>query len=91
MGEIILNSIDNDGVMGGYDIDVLHDVSKTTRVPIVALGGAGKLSDMTNIVNTVGITAAAAGSLFIYHGKLKGILINYPGFDEVQLMIEGKK
>lgn len=90
VGEIVLNSIDNDGVMLGYDKEAIKKMSKRSTIPIVALGGAGKLSDMVEIIKEAEVTAAAAGSLFVYHGKLKGILINYPKFDDIQSMMKGK-
>ena len=90
VGEIVLNSIDNDGTMLGYDKELIKTVSKRTKIPIVALGGAGNLNDMIEIIKEANITAAAAGSLFVYHGKLKGILINYPKFDDIQLMMNSE-
>ena len=87
VGEIVLNSIDNDGTMLGYDKELIKTVSKRTKIPIVALGGAGNLNDMIEIIKEANITAAAAGSLFVYYGKLKGILINYPKFDDIQSMM----
>jgi imidazole glycerol-phosphate synthase subunit HisF len=90
VGEIVLNSIDNDGTMLGYDKELIKTVSKRTKIPIVALGGAGNLNDMIEIIKEANITAAAAGSLFVYHGKLKGILINYPKFDDIQSMMNSE-
>ena len=90
VGEIVLNSIDNDGTMLGYDKETIKIMSKMTKIPIIALGGAGNLNDMIEIIKEADITAAAAGSLFVYHGKLKGILINYPKFDDIQLMMNSE-
>ena len=88
VGEIVLNSIDNDGTMLGYDKETIKIISKITQIPIIALGGAGNLNDMIEVIKEADISAAAAGSLFVYHGKLKGILINYPKFDDIQSMMK---
>jgi len=77
-GEIIINNIDKDGTMTGYDIKLLKIVSKMSQIPIVACGGAGKLGDLRAAVVDGGVSAAAAGSLFVYWGSKKGVLINYP-------------
>ena len=77
-GEIIVQSIDRDGTMNGYDIELLSRVSKTVGIPVIALGGAGSLSDMADACNQGGSSAVAAGSLFVYRDHNKGVLINYP-------------
>lgn len=82
-GEIVLQNIDSDGVMKGYDLEVIQDVCATVSVPVIALGGAGVLKDLRKAVD-VGAAAVAASSLFVYHGKLKGILINYPSQKELK-------
>ncbi|MBN2881017.1 imidazole glycerol phosphate synthase subunit HisF [Candidatus Woesearchaeota archaeon] len=76
-GEIIINSVDNDGVMKGYDLELIKLISKSVSIPVVALGGAGTLDDLKKVVDA-GASAAAAGSLFIYYGPHKAVLINYP-------------
>ena len=76
-GEVILHFISNDGQMTGYDLDFLGDISKLIDVPIVVLGGAGKLQDFKLAVEN-GASAVAAGSLFVFKGKHRGVLINYP-------------
>lgn len=77
-GEIMVNSIDRDGTMNGYDLITLRIVTNNVRVPVIACGGCGSLSHMQNAVNQTGVTGLAAGSMFVYWGRLKGILINYP-------------
>lgn len=77
-GEIIVNNIDRDGTMKGYDLDLLKSVSQISRAPIVACGGAGGYEDLKKAVTDGGVSAVAAGSIFVYWGKKKGILINYP-------------
>lgn len=77
-GEIVVNSIDNDGVMKGYDLDLLTQVRKAVTVPITALGGAGSLNDVRELIRRFGIIGAAAGSLFVFKGVYRAVLINYP-------------
>jgi cyclase len=77
-GEIFLNSIDRDGMMNGYDIELIRKVTAATRVPIIASGGAGSVQDLVQAVREGGASAVAAGSIFVFHGKHKAVLINYP-------------
>lgn len=77
-GEIIINSIDRDGTMQGYDKELIAKVYQTLRIPITALGGAGSLDDIQEIIATHRIIGAAAGSLFVFKGKYRAVLINYP-------------
>lgn len=85
-GEIIIQSIDNDGMMNGYDLKLVESISKSVEVPVVALGGAGSVKDLKDGVILGGASAVAAGSLFVYRGKHKAVLINYPSFDEINLI-----
>ncbi len=78
VGEILLNSIDCDGQMQGYDIDLIKKVSATVNVPVVACGGAGTLDHMRRAISEGGASAVAAGSMFVFYGKHKAVLINYP-------------
>ena len=82
-GEIFINSIDNDGVMKGYDLDLISMVAHNCTVPIVACGGAGLLEDLRKAVDA-GASAVAAGSLFVFYGKHKAVLITYPSSNEIQ-------
>jgi cyclase len=77
-GEIFINSIDRDGTMNGYDIDLIRKVSDATRVPVIASGGAGSVQDLVQAVRVGGASAVAAGSIFVFHGRHKAVLINYP-------------
>jgi cyclase len=77
-GEIVVNSIDQDGMMKGYDLDLARAVRQATRLPMTILGGAGKLDDLTALVRACGVVGAAAGSLFVFKGAYKAVLINYP-------------
>lgn len=76
-GEIILNAADRDGMMKGYDLSLLSKVVDTTKVPVVICGGAGSLEDFKKAVDA-GASGVAAGSLFVFHGPHKAVLINYP-------------
>ena len=77
-GEIIINSIDNDGTMSGYDIKLIQSVTKTVNIPVIACGGAGNLEDLKNAILLGEAHAAAAGSMFVFHGPRRAVLINYP-------------
>lgn len=77
-GEIIVQSVDGDGMMKGYDIKLIQQISAAVEIPVVALGGAAHYNDLQEISKTASISGAAAGSLFIYQGPKRGVLINYP-------------
>jgi len=81
-GEIIINSIDCDGLMKGYDLSLAQKVIKELKVPLTFLGGAGKLEDLQSLIEICGTIGAAAGSLFVFKGKYKAVLINYPNNDQ---------
>jgi cyclase len=77
-GEILLNSIDRDGTMNGYDLALIDSVRNAVRLPMTVLGGAGSLDDMRALVDRYGAIGAAAGSLFVFKGKYRAVLIQYP-------------
>ena len=77
-GEIVINSIDNDGVMKGYDTDLIEKVKSRLKIPLTVLGGAGDLKDIGQAIEKFGLMGCAAGSLFVFKGKYKAVLINYP-------------
>ncbi len=81
-GEIIINSIDQDGVMKGYDMGLIDKVREKISLPLTVLGGAGSLDDIKKVIDKHGIIGVAAGSLFVFKGVYKAVLINYPSFDE---------
>lgn len=80
VGEIFLTSIDAEGSMRGYDIELLSKVSKLVKVPVIASGGAGKLGDFSSAVQQGGASAAAAGSFFVFYGPHRAVLITYPEY-----------
>ena len=77
-GEIVVNSIDRDGTMKGYDLTLASVVREATRLPLTFLGGAGSLGDIGALVGACGIVGAGAGSLFVFKGPYRAVLINYP-------------
>lgn len=77
-GEILLTSIDRDGTMTGYDLELVRRVSGAVNIPVVACGGAAGLPDLGAVVGQANASAAAAGSLFVFHGPHKAVLISYP-------------
>ncbi|MDX2207527.1 MAG: AglZ/HisF2 family acetamidino modification protein [Gemmatimonadales bacterium] len=77
-GEIVVNSIDQDGMMKGYDLELATRVREMTALPITMLGGAGSLDDIGRLVEKCGVLGAASGSLFVFKGIYRAVLINYP-------------
>ncbi len=77
-GEIVINSVDRDGFMQGYDLDLASQFRAVLKVPMTLLGGAGSLEHMGQLVSELGVVGAAAGSLFVFKGKYRAVLINYP-------------
>lgn len=78
VGEIVINSIDNDGQMKGYDLALARKIRDAVNIPITFLGGAGSLDDIGALIRTCGVVGASAGSLFVFKGIYKAVLINYP-------------
>jgi cyclase len=87
-GEIIVNSIDNDGVMKGYDLKLIDKVRASISLPMTVLGGAGSVQDIGKVIDKYGIIGVAAGSLFVFKGIYKAVLINYPSLDEKTKLIK---
>lgn len=77
-GEIVINCIDRDGSMQGYDLKLIKQVRDVITIPVTALGGAGSLEHIKELVDEFGIIGASAGSLFVFKGKYRAVLINYP-------------
>ena len=77
-GEIIINSIDKDGMMNGFDMNIISKIREIVTIPITVLGGAGNINDIKKVIKEHGIIGVAAGSLFVFKGKYKAVLINYP-------------
>jgi cyclase len=77
-GEVVINSIDRDGMMMGYDIALATSIRQATTLPITVLGGAGSPAHMTAVIRACGVVGVSAGSLFVFKGALRAVLINYP-------------
>ncbi|RKD20436.1 imidazole glycerol phosphate synthase subunit HisF [Pelobium manganitolerans] len=87
-GEIVINSIDQDGAMKGYDMPLIDKIREKITVPITVLGGAGSLDDIAKVINKHGVIGVAAGSLFVFKGVYKAVLINYPTRAEKDTLIK---
>lgn len=87
-GEILINSIDRDGTMQGYDIELVKKVADAVNVPVVACGGAGNLDHVAEVIQQGHASAAAAGSIFVFQGPLRGVLISYPARQELKKLLE---
>jgi imidazole glycerol-phosphate synthase subunit HisF len=84
VGELVVNSIDREGMGKGYDLELLKMVTKAVDIPVVGLGGAGCLQDLADAKNQTKVSGLAAGDLFIFHGKHKAVLITYPKYSELE-------
>ncbi len=85
-GEILLTSIERDGTMNGYDLELIKRVSSSVSVPVLASGGAGKIEHFSDAVRS-GASAVVAGSLFVYYGKHRAVLINFPDTDRLKTVL----
>jgi cyclase len=77
-GEILLYSIDRDGTMSGYDLDLVRQVEQAVTVPVIACGGAATRADLAHVVKVAGAQAAGAGAIFVYQKSNRSVLVNYP-------------
>ncbi len=83
-GELIVCSIEREGGAKGYDVKSLDLISNAVDIPVVALGGAGKMQDFSEVINQTHVSAVAAGDMFVFHGKHKAVLITYPDYSEIE-------
>jgi len=88
-GEIVINCIDDDGVAKGYDVDLARRMRAVTRLPMTYLGGAGSLADMGKLIAACGLVGASAGSLFVFKGPYRAVLISYPTLAQREELIRG--
>lgn len=86
-GELVVNSIDNDGIMKGYDRELIRQLKAAVTIPLTTLGGAASLDDMKDVIQEHGSIGVAAGSLFVFKGPYRAVLINYPAADVKQKML----
>lgn len=82
VGEIMINSIEKDGEMTGYDMDLIKRVADSVSVPVIAAGGARNVRDLKAAISDAGASASAAGAMFVFQGKHRAVLISYPGSKE---------
>ena len=82
VGEFVINSIDNDGKMMGYDFNIIRLIRNLVPVPITLIGGAGSIDHIKKLFNEFNLVGAGVGSMFVFQGKYKAVLINYPNKDE---------
>ena len=83
-GELLVNSVDRDGMMGGYDVKLMQQIAAAVRIPVIALGGAGTLQHVQDLHQQSNVSAFGAGSIFVYKGPHKAVLINYPQEEAVK-------
>lgn len=83
-GEILINSVDRDGTLSGYDLELIKAITDAVNVPVIACGGASGLEDIQRVIKYAAASAAAAGSIFVYQGGNKGVLINYPNYQQLE-------
>jgi imidazole glycerol-phosphate synthase subunit HisF len=81
-GEVILQSIDRDGTMSGFDIETIGNVNRSLTIPVVGLGGAGQIGDFEKLYKETSLNGIAAGSFFVFQGKHRGVLIRYPPINQ---------
>ncbi len=86
-GELFLNSIERDGTMQGYDIELIKKVSGSVKIPLIACGGAGKIEDFGEAIKKGGASGVAAGSMFVFYGKHRAVLISYPSIHELEKVL----
>lgn len=87
VGELFVNAIDHDGMMQGYNLDLVRRVAEAVNVPVVACGGAGNTQHLAEAIQQGGASAAAAGSMFVFQGPLRGVLISYPSQEELRSIL----
>jgi len=90
-GEVVANSIDRDGIMQGYDLDLIRTARESITLPVTALGGTGSLEEIGGLIKSFGIIGAAAGSLFVFKGMYRAVLINYPSHEEKDRLISANR
>jgi len=86
-GEVLINAVDRDGMMRGMDIDLIREASSAISVPVIAIGGAGSLLNIQKAV-AAGASAVAVGSFFVFHGPHRAVLITYPDYKELELLLK---
>jgi imidazole glycerol-phosphate synthase subunit HisF len=83
-GELVINSIDRDGTMNGYDIDLIKQIASAVSIPVIACGGGGNIGDLGRAVVEGRASAVGAGSMFVFHGPHRAVLINFPSEEQLK-------
>jgi len=83
-GEILLTSVDRDGTLKGYDLELIHSVASAVGIPVIACGGAGHMADFNAAMTEGGAAACAAGSVFVFYGPHRAVLISFPKPEDVK-------
>lgn len=86
VGEIFINSIDRDGMFSGYDYEVCERLASSVGVPVIACGGAGSIEDCAEVIKNTGVSAAAAGSIFVFQGPHRAVLVKFPTDNELKAL-----
>lgn len=87
-GEILLTSINRDGTMEGYDLELIKQITRMVNIPVIACGGAGEITDFEKAVKEGGASAVAAGSMVVYQGRNRAVLINFPYRRELSKVLD---
>ena len=87
-GELYINSIDHEGKRCGYDIETIGAIASKVKIPVIASGGANDLDDIKNLLKKTQISAASAGSIFVFYGDMNGVLINYPNREKIASILK---
>lgn len=87
-GEIAVNAVHKDGTREGYDTTLIRKVHAEVSIPVTALGGAGSLQDLSSLIRELGIIGLGAGSLFVFKGKFRAVLVQYPGPEEKETIMK---
>ncbi len=86
VGEIMVNDVERDGTQTGYDLDLINKLSNSVKIPFIAAGGCRNLEDIKNTFSKTSISATAAGSMFVFQGKHRAVLISYPSPEEIKMI-----
>lgn len=90
-GEVLIQSIEHDGTMSGYNLELIRRISDKLTIPVVACSGAGELSHLASAYYEANASAAAAGSMFVYHGARRAVLVNYPDKEQLNSLFKNEK
>ncbi|MEX1238376.1 MAG: AglZ/HisF2 family acetamidino modification protein [Cyclobacteriaceae bacterium] len=91
VGELLVNNVDLDGMMSGYDLSIVKKIAEAVDIPVIACGGAGTVDDIDRVINQANASAAGAGSMFVYRGKHRAVLITYPEYKILNEIFRKKK